>query len=131
VTQGTPQGSNIADDVRRFVLTSVPSVPFVEGMLLLRADPAARWTAHVLAQRLYIGEKLGAQLLLELKEGGIARQLEDQSYHYAPSSPELENVLGQLAEAYSRSLVEITNLIHSRTSRKAQRLVDAFEWRKG
>jgi len=125
------QGSTIADDVRRFVLTSVPSVPFVEGMLLLRADPAVRWTALGLAKRLYIGDKLAAQLLQELRESGIARQLDDESYHFAPSSPELEAVLGQLAEAYSRSLVEITNLIHSRTSRKAQRLVDAFEWRKG
>ncbi|UGQ49095.1 hypothetical protein [Massilia endophytica] len=125
------QGSTITDEIRRFVLTSVPSVPFVEGMLLLRADPAAQWTTADLARRLYIGEKLAAQLMQELREAGIAHQDAEDIHHYAPTSPGLDDLLGQLADAYSKSLVEITNLIHSRTSRKAQRLVDAFEWRKG
>jgi hypothetical protein len=31
-------GQQISDEVRRFVLTNIPSVPYPESMLLLRAE---------------------------------------------------------------------------------------------
>jgi hypothetical protein len=36
--------------LRRFVLTSIPSVPFLEALLLMRADPAQQWSRDSLAQ---------------------------------------------------------------------------------
>ena len=42
--------SAIPDDVRRFILTSVPSVPYLEAMLLLRGEPQAAWDASALGE---------------------------------------------------------------------------------
>jgi hypothetical protein len=39
-------------------------------------------------------------------------------------------MLDRLAGIYARNLVDVTNLIHSKTSRKAQQFADAFKWRK-
>src|SRR3569832_623955 len=41
----------IPDDVRRFILASVPSVPYLEAMLLLRAEPELPWDKEALARR--------------------------------------------------------------------------------
>jgi len=45
------------EELRRFVLTSIPSVPFLEALLLLRANPTQQWHADTLAQRLYVRER--------------------------------------------------------------------------
>lgn len=125
-----PTGTFIPDDVRRFILTSIPSVPYLEALLLLRAEPSQRWDAAALARRLYLGEKQAAGLLQQLQEGQLLALLEDGSYQYHPVSGELDTMIGQVAAAYSSHLVEITNLIHSATGKKAQHFADAFLWRK-
>ena len=114
--------------IRRFVLTSIASVPHLEALLLLRAKPHG-WRAAQVAGRLYIGEAAARQLLDDLCQ---ARMLEerDGAYAFAPHSPLLRDAIDQLAESYARHLVEVTHLIHSRIDRQAQHFADAFRWRK-
>ncbi|HEX7186062.1 MAG TPA: hypothetical protein VF756_29825 [Thermoanaerobaculia bacterium] len=47
----------LPDDIRRFILTSVPSVPCLEAILLLRNDPDVGWDVQRLAARLYVAER--------------------------------------------------------------------------
>ena len=115
-------------DVRRFILTSVPNVPYLEAVLLLRADPSQAWTAPRLAQRLYVPERTGTELLAQLREGGVAEPTEG-GMRFAPG-PELADVLDRLAEAYASQLMTVTDLIHSRVERRAQQFADAFRFRK-
>jgi hypothetical protein len=81
--------SRIADDIRRFVLTSIPSVPYLEAMLLLRSDTLQPWDSARLAQRLYLSEKAAAALLAELHEAGILQSIEaaPTQYRFAPAWP--------------------------------------------
>jgi DNA-binding IclR family transcriptional regulator len=121
----------IADDVRRFVLTSIPSVPYLEAALLLRADPATARAASDLARLLYLPEREATELLHRLHESGVVApnpQAPD-AWHYAPS-PELGAAFDALALAYSQDLIAITQLIHDATQKKAHRFADAFKWRK-
>jgi len=126
------KASAIADDVRRFVLTSIPSIPYLEAMLLLRNEEGTGWDNRILAQRLYLSEKSAADLLFGLEEAGILRA-EGQTptlYFYAPESESLRGIIDRVAAAYSAHLVEITHLVHSTSARKAQQFADAFKWRK-
>jgi hypothetical protein len=123
----------IPEDIRRFVLTSVPSVPFLEALLLLRADPAQQWHIDVLARRLYVREKTAQGLLDDLCMAGMAAPCEPPAqggYRYQPSSAALRTRIDRLADLYSTHLVEVTLLIHSSLDRKAQQFADAFKWRK-
>lgn len=115
-------------DVRRFILTSVPSVPYLEAVLLLRAEPQGSWDAAQLARRLYVPERTGAELLALLRASGVA-QGEGEAVRYAPPA-ELADVLDRLAQAYAANLVAVTDLIHSRIDRRAQQFADAFRFRK-
>jgi hypothetical protein len=129
--------SPIPEDIRRFVLSSIPTVPHLEALLLLRSGGDRGWSAPQLAQRLYVSDKSAAALLADLCRDGmcVTRGIAGQDsavlhYHYQPTSAHLAGTIDQLAALYARELLAITYLIHSRLDRKAQQFADAFKWRK-
>lgn len=123
---------SIPDDVRRFILTSVPSVPHLEAILLLRAEVAPPWDSRRLARRLYLSEKTAESLLNDLCAAGaltIADQ-ETRLYSYHPNSKDLRQIIDRVAAVYAKHIVDITHLIHSTTGKKAQQFADAFKLRE-
>jgi hypothetical protein len=125
----------IPEDIRRFVLTSIPSVPYLEALLLMRADPDQPWTRDTLARRLYVRDKVAEGLLAELCRSGMAAPSPGpgagaDAYCYHPREDVLRQRIDRLADLYASHLVEITHLIHSSLDRKAQQFADAFKWRK-
>lgn len=124
--------SELPADLRRFILTSIPSVPYLEAMLLLRAQPLQRWDALALARRLYLPEAAAADLLHALATAGIATQAPGGApgYQFQPAAPELAAILERLADCYAADLVTVTDVIHSRVDKRAQQFADAFRWRK-
>ena len=121
------------EDLRRFVLTSIPSVPFLEALLLLRANPTQQWHGDILAQRLYVRERTAQGLLEDLCRAGMIAPCaapHEDCYQYHPISNTLRERIDQLADLYARHLVEVTLLIHSSLDRKAQQFADAFKLRK-
>jgi len=124
---------SIPEDIRRFVLTSIPSVPFLEALLLMHADPARGWRRDTLAQRLYVREKVAETLLADLCAAGMAAPCaapDADCYCYHPDGEALRRRIDCLADVYATHLVEVTLLIHSSLDRKAQQFADAFRWRK-
>jgi hypothetical protein len=121
----------IPDDIRRFVLTSIPSVPFVEAILLFRGSSDAIDNAFV-ANRLYISEQAAAHLVAQLRDARIveAAGTHAGAHRYAPRDAELAALLDRLAAIYATHLIEISQLIHSRTERAARQFADAFRLRK-
>ena len=124
-------GSPLPDDIRRFVLTSVPSVPYIEALLLLRREAASTWSPAQLARRIYVPEAQAADLLQALVAAGVADGVAGvpDDFRYDPS-PQLADLLDRLAVLYTSNLLAITALIHSGANRRAQQFADAFRWRK-
>jgi len=125
----------IPEDIRRFVLTSIPSVPFLEALLLMRASPDQSWRTDSLARRLYVRDKVADALLAELCRAGMASLMPEHdgdphAYCYRPRDDALRERIDLLAELYAAHLVEVTHLIHSSMDRKAHQFADAFKWRK-
>lgn len=120
----------VPDEVRRFILTSVPSVPYLEALLLLRGEPDQGWDASKVARRLYIGEAPAQELLAALQQSGIAGRADDGGFIYAPVGDDLRALLDTVARTYAQNLVGVTDLIHSRLDKRAQQFADAFRWRK-
>jgi Mn-dependent DtxR family transcriptional regulator len=124
--------SAISDEIRRFILINIPSIPYLETMLLMRKDAEHQWDADQIAKRLFIDNKAATLLLLQLQVAGIITIVNKQSaaYQYGPKSADLMKTIDQLAETYSANLIEVTNLIHSNINKKAHKFADAFLWRK-
>lgn len=126
-------GHPIPEDIRRFILGSIPSVPFLEALLLLRAEPEAPWDRDLVARRLYTSERAAEELLAALCAAGTAVRTDAAGhayYRFQPQTAELRGMIDRLADIYARHLVETANLIHSKLDRKAQQFADAFKWRK-
>lgn len=122
----------IPDEVQRFILLAIPSVPHLEAILLMRGDPSLTWDAAQLARRLYSTEKAAKALLADLAGGGFIRHDRQRpgGLRFAPQSAQLAAMIDRLAVAYSQNLIGVSTLIHSKMNRKAQRFADAFVWKK-
>lgn len=124
----------LAPDLRRFIVTNIPSVPYLEAILLLRAAPQHRWSPPEMAARLYVSEAQAASLLDASVDAGIGARAPDSQLHvlYQPGTPELADVLDRLAAHYAADVVTVATLIHGRAPepKPAQQFADAFRWRK-
>jgi hypothetical protein len=118
----------IPDEVRRFILTSVSSVPHLEAMLLLRAEPGTTWDAPMLSRRLYVSQAHAGDLMQQLAEAGFVAPM-PAGWKWQPS-PEAVQLVDELAAHYSENLLGVTELIHSREGRRAHQFADAFRLRK-
>ena len=122
----------IADDLRRFVLTSIPSVSYLEAMLLFSRAPHTALGAGDVARLLYLPERSIMPLLSDLCEAGVlqADGAEPAVFRFAPRDDALAAMIERLARAYEADLIGVTKLIHDRTQKSAQRFSEAFKWRK-
>jgi hypothetical protein len=122
----------IPEQLRRFILTSVPSVPFVEALLLFRNHREAALDSKFLARNLYISEGAATELVGQLHAARILKPVEPSNgtYRFAPATDELARLLETLCAYYSTHLVDVTDMIHSNRERTAKQFADAFKLRK-
>lgn len=122
--------SVIPEDVRGFISKNIDSIAQLEGLLLLRANPAVQYSVRTIAERLYISNEESEWLLHDLQENGLIAQSESSEYFYQPSSPELLSMVEKLADIYSRYLLAVTHFIHSKSKSRVQEFANAFRIRK-
>ena len=121
----------LPEDLRRFVLVSIGSVPYLEAMLLFHGDPGHALSVTQVARLLYLNERGAFELVQALSGAGIvSEQGEAGRYRYAPVDEGLASMIDRLAHAYATDLVGVTNLIHASTHKTALRFADAFKLRK-
>ena len=122
----------IPDDVRQFIVDKIDSVAELERRLLLRKNSETEWNIEELAQRLYISPQQTEDVLAHLYLLGFLAVGDSvpPTYRFQPGSTELAKMVDQLAEVYSKYLIPVTNLIHSKPQTKVQKFADAFKFRK-
>ena len=119
----------VPEKVRNFISDHIDSVAELEALLLMRRERGTAWGAALLAERLYIGEGQVAQVLAKLCSLGlVVDEGETGAFRYEPAPQELTDLIGDVAEAYSRYLIPVTNLIHSKPQPRVQQFADAFKF---
>ena len=118
----------VPDDVRRFVLSQVPSVPVAEAVLLLRRSGEAMSTQAV-ARQLYIADRAAHEVLRQAEAAG-ALQREGESYRFHPSDESLAEAWDRFADCYATHLIGVTQLIHGSSPKSAQLFAEAFKLRR-
>lgn len=131
----SPEHNNpISEEVLRFILRSIDSVPHLEAILIFhRGQHDREWDAKAISQELYISEKKAAGILVDLSESGfiaVRQDVNGKLYRYEPKSLQLEKLISELDAIYVKNLIPITNIIHSKVSKQAQDFGDAFKWQK-
>jgi hypothetical protein len=122
----------IPEDVRRFVLTSIPSVPHLEALLLFQGQPDGERSCAEVARALYVPESRAGELLEYLCSiQCLSAPGENQAgYRYAPRDADMRALLDRVERAYRTEMIGMTHLIHDTTQRSAHRFADAFKLKK-
>ncbi len=115
---------DLPDNVRQLLLMAIDSVAQLEGLLLMRREAKQGWDAAALARRLFTPQAAAQEVLDGLLQRGFLR-VDEGRYRYAPASDELRAGVDDLDAAYTRFLIPITNLLHSKRG-AAHRFADAF-----
>ena len=120
------------DDVYRFFINEIDTVPQMEALLLLWESRPKQWTADELAQRLYIDVDAvrSAMAPLVQRQLIVADQKPAVEYSYQPRSGDVDRLLESVATAYRRNLVRATTLIHSKASPAVREFARAFKLKK-
>jgi len=125
-------GQFIEENVAQFIIENIESIAQLEALLLLRRDQETAWSVSSVARWLYIDENQTAGILMSLCQRGFAarREGEPSLYQYQPSSNELREKVDQVAELYSKHLIAVTHLVHSKPKNRIQEFANAFNFRK-
>ncbi|HEX4269780.1 MAG TPA: hypothetical protein VHZ32_00265 [Rhizomicrobium sp.] len=118
----------IPDDVRDFIVDHLGSVAQLEALLLLRRHGEESWTPATLAERLYVGEAVAAEVLTVLAAAKLCSK-SGQVYRYTEGDAVRQDLMERLADCYAHYLIPVTNLIHGKPAR-IQKFADAFRFRK-
>ena len=120
------------DQVLRFVLDEIDSVPELEALLLLWQTRPATWNVADVARRLYIVPDQAQAVLADLsRKGMLAVDPErEDSYRYASRSAERDALMARTEAVYRRQIVRISTLIHSKPSSAVRDFARAFRFTK-
>jgi hypothetical protein len=122
-----------SDDIRRFVL-SLPSIPYLEAIVLLHRYPSTIWGYQAVAKRLYVQPSLANRILNDLATNGVCHSFDGHAdqFIYEPESESLRKLIDDLSVIYAKHLIEITHLIHDNNNNpdSATLFADAFLLRK-
>ncbi len=111
-------------DLVAFIRGHVRSVWALELLLLLRSNPAARWSSAALVRELRASTKLVQENLAGFERDGLAAQ-DAEGWRFAPATSLLEELTGRLAALYRERPMATIALI-SRID-PVQSLADAFK----
>ena len=88
----------------------------------------------MIAQRLYLSVERVDTVLNDLCLAGICEGIPNSQgkFTYAQASNEINGLVNQLADYYSHNLIEVTNMIHSKTNagQRVQQFADAFKFNR-
>jgi len=118
---------SIPPDIRDFINRHIDSVAQLEALLMMRSSPDTVWDVAAASKRLYVSQQEAGDTLDRLCANGLLT-CKDGNYRYE-CAPELRATVDELALAYSRLLIPITNLIHAKP-RRIREFADAFKFRK-
>ena len=122
-------GDEVPAAVRDLIAEAIDSIVELEAILLLRRNRERAWSAEEAGQRLYVSRTVSAWILGELAGRGFL--VEDRGmYRYEPRTPGIDQAVTELAAAYSRNLIAVTQLVHAKPGRGVLDFARAFRLRK-
>lgn len=118
--------------VDRFIVDEIDSVPQLEALLLFWNSRPKAWSCESMAKALYVSHEISRDILTHLAQRHLIVEVEGSRGEFAlnADSDEKERLLASLDAIYRRELVRISNMIHTKASRGVRDFADAFRLKK-
>src|SRR5579884_2815680 len=103
------------EEVDRFILNEIDTVPHLEALLLLWNSRPKSWSVDQMGDALYLNTAAARQILQDLTRRGLVVSDPETADVYAySSSPERDALISAVDITYRRELIRISRLIHSK-----------------
>lgn len=120
------------EEVYRFILNQIDSVPQMEALLLVWESRPKQWPDTEIAKRLYIGIDLAKNILQDLVRRRVLATgaHPPRQYWYESKSEDLDRLVEAVAVTYRRDLVRVSTFIHTKGSSAVRDFAQAFKFTK-
>lgn len=127
-----PDGFPSREQIDRFVVDKIDSVPQLEALLLVWNRRPKKWYCSEIAKALYISPELAQGVIDHLLHSGLLGRVEGGAdcFEMRAGSDETKQLLAGLDLMYRRELVRVSNLIHAKASRAVRDFASAFRFKK-
>lgn len=121
---------DLPEDVLRFVLEQIDSVPHLEALLIFWSQAEQSFSVEEMAAELYLTPHVAAGILQDLQRRRlICIAGSEQRYGY-DGEWDRSDLMNRLAATYRTRLVRVTTLIHSKSSQSVRDFARAFVFKK-
>jgi|SRR5579885_3159075 hypothetical protein len=123
------EGPVTTEDVYRFLVNQIESIPHLEALLLLWRSRPEAWAPEELARRLFVPPEAAREAADDL----VRRQLvaaNSGNYHYEADGGSRDQLVECVAEVYKHNLVAVSNLIHAKPGNAVREFARAFRFTK-
>ena len=120
------------EEVFRFILHQIDTVPHLEALLLLWRKRPQAFTESDLAAQLFVDAGTVSEIVKDLQRRELIAAAPDSAgeYRYEAKSPYTDALMQALSDMYRRELISISKLIHSKTPSAARDFARAFKFTK-
>jgi hypothetical protein len=127
-----PAGGPDRQQVDRFIVDEIDSVPQLEALLLFWNNRPKVWSAKSMGKALYVPLEVSQEILWYLAQCRLVVEVEGNTGQYAlnAESEEKQCLLASVDEIYRRELVRVSNMIHTKASRAVRDFAQAFRLKK-
>lgn len=118
----------LRNEVDRFILEEIDSVPHLEALLLLWNSRPRPWPVDELAHSLYITSDRTLAILHDLQQRNLAAF--DNGLWFCDPRSSRSDLLEHVETTYRRELIRISSMIHSKASPAVRQFARAFRLKK-
>jgi hypothetical protein len=119
------------DDVLSFIFENIDTVPHLEALLLIWQSGTESWSAERLAARIYVSVHQAKAILEDLsRRDFVSQDTPEGSYRFTSEWDTQRQLMPRLAKTYSRNLIGVTRMIHSKGSASVREFARAFQIKK-
>ncbi|HEX8711884.1 MAG TPA: hypothetical protein VF730_08430 [Terracidiphilus sp.] len=125
-------GDPIHEQVDRFIVEEIDSVPQLEALLLFWNNRPKVWSCESMAKALYVSPDVSRDILRHLAQRRLITEVQGDTEQFAlnADSQEKQHLLASVDAIYRRELVRLSNMIHSKASRGVRDFANAFRFKK-
>lgn len=120
----------IPEDVLRFVLEQIDSVPHLEALLIFWSNAAQTFSVEKIAAELYISPDVAAGILQGLLRRKLIRVADPPPRYAYDGEWDTTDLMSRVASTYRTRLVRVATLIHSKSSQSVRDFARAFVFKK-
>jgi hypothetical protein len=120
------------EEVFRFILHQIETVPHLEALLLLWRKRPQQFAESDLAAQLFVDNGIVREIVEDLQRRELiaAAPGSTREYRYQSKSAYTDALMQALSQMYGRELIGISKLIHSKAPSAASDFARAFKFTK-